>query len=89
MKTRIQTPRLTTRPILPDLIEVVRIFGEIHYTEATDLLMHNGVWGTGNLPSTPDATVNAYLTTSKDGAGRPIFTRTGRGVYALNGPVGV
>lgn len=87
MRKRHSPGRLTTRPILPDLIEVVGLFDEgIHYRDAADLLFSAGVWG-GTLPPTPAATVNAYLTTARDTTGELIFQRVEPATYAVRSRV--
>ena len=76
--------KLTTRPILPDLVSVVKEFGTVHYQQATQVLLDRGVWGT-EIPSTPAMTVNNYLTTSRDENGNPMFERIDAGTYQLAG----
>ena len=87
MKTKTERRKQTVKPILPSLIEVVKLFGEIHYTEATELLVHDGVWSHADMPLTPAATVNAYLSTAKTGDGRRIFEPRGGGSWAIADPV--
>ena len=77
----------TTRPILPALVEVVKLFGEIHYTDAADLLAQDGVWDPTDPPLTPYATIGAVLSTSRTSTGQRVFDRKGRGVWGIACPV--
>lgn len=75
--------KMTKKKILPELEQVVREYGTIHYTQATKLLLNKGVWGK-DVPPTPELTVNNYLTTSRTKCcGSLMFTRVDKGTYQL------
>lgn len=61
---------------------LAEVQGPLHYSQISEQILSRGYYNTEG--ATPDATVNAYISTSiKDEGDRSPFVRVGRGIYAL------
>lgn len=74
--------KMTETEILPELKRAVRVFGTVHYKQATKFLINRGVWGDSD-PITPELTVNNCFTTSRDENGLPVFEQVSSGTYKM------